>query len=287
MKWLILTPIMLAFLTSCDMDQQRAMQMTSMNQDQPLDKEKRLEADFRYDIGSIEISGDKNSRSLYSYSLEFDKSGNPPDVRYETSQGGESGHLSFQMGDSRHVTLKANTESNRLRVQFNDSVPLRLKLSMGIGESRLGLSGLKLSGLDMESGVGAAKLSAYEPNPIECSSIRLKAGVGGVEAVGLGNLHFHEFDFEGGVGGANLDFSGDWQRDAVVRIQVGVGGVNAKIPRDIGVRVEANQHFLSGLHLEGFQKRDDAHYSENYERSKFKVSVKVTTGVGGLRITWI
>jgi len=261
--------------------------MTSISEDQPLAKEKSLDTELHLDIGSVEIAGEKNSPSLYSYNLEYDKSAHQPDIRYETSQGGESGRWLLQMGDSKHVTLRANTESNRLRVRFNDSVPLKLQLNVGIGESRLGLTGLKLSGLDMESGVGAAKLSAYEPNPIECNYIRLKAGVGGVDAVGLGNLHFREFDFEGGVGGANLDFSGDWKQDAVVRIQVGVGGVNAKIPRDIGVRVEAEQHFLSGLHLEGFQKRADYHYSENYDQARFHISIKVTTGVGGFKIGWI
>jgi hypothetical protein len=284
MRWLVLLSLVLA---SCTSAPREAVQMTSIAADQPLAKEKSLDAALRLDIGSVEIFGAKDSGSLYSYNLEYDKSGNQPDVRYETSQGGESGRLSFQMGDSKHVTLKANIESNRLRVRFNNSVPLKLQLNMGIGESRLGLSGLKLSGLDVESGVGGAKLSAYEPNPIECGSIRLKAGVGGVDAVGLGNLHFRELDFEGGIGGANLDFSGDWQKDAVVRIQVGVGGVNAKMPQDIGVRVEAEQHFLSGLHLEGFQKRDDAHYSENYDQARFHVSIKVTTGVGGFRIAWI
>lgn len=284
MQWLILMALV---LVSCSPAPQQAAQIVSLAADQPLVKEKSLDAQLSLDLGSVDILGEKNPSWLYSYNLEYDKSGNSPDVRYETSQSGESGRLLFQMRDSKRVRLKVHTESNRLRVNFNDLVPLKLKLSMGIGESHLGLSGLRLSELEMESGVGGAKISAFEPNPIECDSISLNAGVGGVEAEGLGNLHFRKFIFKGGVGGANLDFSGDWQKDAEIRIEVGVGGVNAKLPRNLGVRVEAEQHFLSGLHLEGFQKRDDAHYSENYDQAQHKVTIKVTTGVGGMRLTWI
>jgi predicted membrane protein len=108
-----------------------------------------------------------------------------------------------------------------------------------------------------------------------------------MDAVGLGNLNFRELDFEGGVGGASLDFTGDWKQDAQIKIQVGVGGVNLRVPRDLGVKVDAEKHFLSGLHLERFVKRDSQYYSENYDKAKFRVSIRVATGIGGFKITWI
>jgi hypothetical protein len=115
----------------------------------------------------------------------------------------------------------------------------------------------------------------------------LKSGIGGFDATGLGNLNFRDFEFEGGVGGANLDFSGDWKRSAEIRIQVGVGGVNLRLPREIGVRVEAEKHFLSGLHLEGFDQRDSYYYSRNYDATQIRVTVRIDTGIGGLKITWL
>jgi hypothetical protein len=141
--------------------------------------------------------------------------------------------------------------------------------------------------LDLECGVGGSKVTAYEPNPVVCEVVRIKNGVGGMDAIGLGNLNFRDLEFEGGVGGATLDFSGAWKQNAEIRIQVGVGGVNMKLPRDLGVKVEAEKHFLSGLHLDGFSKRDSYYYSENYDKAKIRLSVRVATGVGGFRITWI
>jgi predicted membrane protein len=177
--------------------------------------------------------------------------------------------------------------NNRLRLSINDSIPLSLRINSGVGDSRLSLSSLKVSKIDFESGVGEAKISAYEPNSVPCEFIKMKNGVGRLEAVGLGNLNFRELEFEGGVGGANLDFTGEWKQNASIKITVGVGGVNVSMPRDIGVRVEAEKHLLSGLHLEGFTMRDSYYYSENYDQAAIRVSVRVTTGIGGLRIAWV
>jgi len=170
---------------------------------------------------------------------------------------------------------------------LSNAVPLKLDINTGVGDARLALTGLRLSRLELQAGVGGSKITDYEPNPSPCEYIRIKNGVGSMEAVGLGYLNFREFEFEGGVGGANLDFSGSWKQDAEIRIQVGVGGVNLRMPRDLGVKVEAEKHFLSGLHLDGFEKRDSYYYSENYDKAKVRVSVRVATGVGGFRISWL
>jgi len=60
-----------------------------------------------------------------------------------------------------------------------------------------------------------------------------------------------------------------------------------KMPRAIGVEVNAEKHFLSGLHLDGFSKRNGRYYSENHDKAKFRVTIKVSTGIGGFRINWV
>ena len=225
--------------------------------------------------------------SLYSLDLEYDRASYEPDVQYNSALEAEEGRFSFSLESTHHMGIRKERHNNRLRLGFTESIPLKLKISAGVGDARLSLSGIKLAQMDFESGVGGAKISAYEPNPIECEFIRMKNGVGSIEAVGLGNLNFKELEFEGGVGGADLDFTGEWKQDANIRITVGVGGVNVRMPRQIGVRVEAEKHFLSGVHLEDFIQRDSAYYSENYDKAAVRVTVHVETGIGGLRITWL
>ncbi len=278
---------LLPFFAGCVIEERVPIDMVSMNQTQPFGKEKNLESTINLGIGSLEITGHERASALYSFNLEYDKNTYNPDIQYNAALNGEEGRFNFNLRSTHQMGLRRERHNNQLRVAFNDSIPLKLKVTSGVGDARLSLSGIKLAQLEFESGVGGSKMSAYEPNPVSCDSIRLKNGVGSIEAVGLGNLNFRDLEFEGGVGGANLDFTGDWKQNADIRIQVGVGGVNLNIPRDIGVRVEAEKHFLSGLQLEGFNKRDSFYYSENYDKAKYRISVRVSTGIGGFKITWI
>jgi len=286
MKRWIWLPCILIF-TGCNFDERVPTEMVSMNQSQPLGNEKSLESNIRFDVGSLEIRGGEKSGPLYSLDLEYDKASYTPDVNYSPASKGEAGRLSLRLESMHRIGIRRHEHGNTLRLAFNDSVPLNLNLNTGVGDARLSLSGMKIARIRFESGVGGGRMSAYEPNSIPCESITIKNGVGRIEAVGLGNLNFRELEFEGGVGGANLDFTGEWKQDADVRIQVGVGGVNVLMPRDIGVRLESEKHFLSGLQLESFQQRDGYYYSENYEKATIKVSVRVVAGIGGLKVTWI
>ena len=282
--WMICS---LLVLSGCGFDERVPIEMTSMNQAQPLDKEKTLNSTVRFGIGSLEITaGDKESE-LYSFDLEYDKASYVPEVRYDTALAGEEGRFSFDLPSTRRSGVRRHRHNNRLRLAFNESIPLDLTVNAGVGDARLSLSGMKLTRLNFEAGVGGAKLSVYKPNPVPCEYISIKNGVGSIEAVGLGNLNFREFEYEGGVGGADLDFTGEWNRDADIRIQIGVGGVNVKMPREIGVKVEAEKNFLSGVHLDGFNQRDSAYYSTNYDTAAIKISVRVQTGIGGLKISWL
>ncbi len=283
--WIAAALIALPFC-GCDFEERVPAEMASLTQSQPLGKEKSISADIQFDIGSLEVSEQKDA-SLYNLDLEYDKASYKPEIRFEPANAGEEGQLSFKLSSIHKVGLRSEKEINRLRLNFNNTLPLKLGVNTGVGDARLALTGLHISRLELQAGVGGSKLTSYEPNPVQCEFVRIKNGVGSMEAVGLGNLNFRDFEFEGGVGGANLDFSGAWKQDAEIRIQVGVGGVNLRMPRDLGVRVEAEKHFLSGLHLDGFNKRDSYYYSENYDTAKVKVAVRVATGVGGFRISWL
>jgi hypothetical protein len=289
MKNIILwqTSIAAVFLLSgCSLDERIPAEMARLDQSRPLAKESSLQAEVSLDIGSIEISGESLNQ-VYSFDLEYDKAAYEPQVSYDGDSGG-TGRLSLKLQSTHKKGIRSERENNRLHLNLTDTLPVSLRINSGVGDARLALSRLHLSSLDLESGVGGARLSSYEANPIVCDLIRLRSGVGSVDAVGLGNLNFRRLEFEGGVGGASLDFSGQWKQDAEVRIEVGVGGVTIRMPRDVGVRVSAEKHFLSGLQLDGFHKEaGEDYYSANYSNAKVRVSVTVKTGVGGFKISWL
>jgi hypothetical protein len=271
-------------LSACNVSERVPVEMVGVDQSRPIGKETALQADIDIDVGTLEIQGDSPS-NLYSYNLEYDKGGYEPELRYDAGNS----QLFLKLPSTHRGGIRSERNTNRLQLKLTEAIPLRLKVNMGVGEARLALSRLKVSRLDLEGGVGAARINTYDANPIICDEIRLRNGVGSLDAVGLGNLNFRVLDFEGGVGGANLDLSGAWKQDAEIRIQVGLGGMNLRVPRELGVRVTAEKHLLSGLQLENFRREgsSDDYYSENYNQSKIRITVSVKTGIGGFKISWI
>lgn len=268
----------------CGLEQRFPVEMVTMEQTRPIGGEASMRAQVRFDVGALEISG-AAAPNLYSLNLEYDKAGYHPDINYEP---GSEGVFNFRLQNIRDAGIRAHRQSNRLRLSLTDTIPINLQINTGVGDARLALSQLRLTHLDLEAGVGGARISTYDPNPVICEDVRLRNGVGSLDAVGLGNLNFRRLEFEGGIGGANLDFSGAWNQDAEIRLQIGIGGVTVRVPRDIGVRVTAERHFLSGIQLDGFRREGgEDYYSEKYNEKKVRITIDVKTGIGGFRIGWI
>jgi hypothetical protein len=284
--WCAFVVLVALVSAGCQTEDLRTPEMTVIDRNQPLDKEKSLNADIKLNIGSIEVSGSDDPASLYSLDLDYDKANSQPDINYSSVAGGEEGRLTFVLSDSAKTGVRAAGQETKLRINFTKLIPLALKLSTGVGESRLNLSGGQLARLDYQSGVGSTKISSYDLNQVTCEHVHIKNGVGEMTAVGLGNLNFRSLEYEGGVGEADIDFTGEWKQDADIKIQVGVGAVTIKVPRNIGVRVEAPKSFLSGLHLDRFNKVDSLYYSDNYDAAKIRISLHIVTGIGECRIGW-
>ncbi|MBM4364126.1 MAG: hypothetical protein FJ104_15710, partial [Deltaproteobacteria bacterium] len=230
-----------------DRSQRRQPDMAEFSQRAPVRSETGLEATLQLGVGALELSAGRGP-DLYALELVYDKARYSPEIRYRE---GSVGRLSIALaGKDRQRRL--HDPRNRIRLGLTETLPLRLAVKNGVGEARLSLSGLRIENLDVESGVGSTQVSAYEPNPVGCQEVRLRTGVGGLKTTGLANLNFRELAFDGGVGGAELDFTGDFRRDAEIRIRVGIGGVVVRVPRGIGVVVDAEKHFLSGFQLDGF-----------------------------------
>lgn len=270
----------------CEVENLRTPEMAAINKNQPINKEKAFKADINLSIGSVEISGSNDPASLYSLDLDYDKANSTPDISYSAASGGEEGHLFFVLRDAAKGGIRTGRQDTKLRINITNLIPLDLKLSTGVGESRLNLSGGRLNRLDFQSGVGSTKISSYDPNQAACESIHIKNGVGEMDAVGLGNMNFRTFEFEGGVGEAKMDFTGEWKSDADIKIQVGVGAVTLKMPGNVGVRVEASKSPLSGLHLDRFNKVDNLYYSDNYDAAKIRIFIHIVAGIGECRIGW-
>ena len=67
-------------------------------------------------------------------------------------------------------------------------------------------------------------------------------------------------------------------------IHRGVGVVNLILPRDVGVRVEADAG-LGGVNAEGLNREGDVYTNDAYGRADVTLEIRVEVGVGGVELS--
>ncbi len=114
------------------------------------------------------------------------------------------------------------------------------------------------------------------------TDLSVKLGVG-ESTLRLGGLNLTGLDIEAGVGKTDVDLSGGWGRDLDARIESGVGEVTVTLPKDVGVRVEADQG-LGNVDAEGLTRDGDAYVNAAYGESPVTVRLEVDGGMGEINL---
>ena len=112
--------------------------------------------------------------------------------------------------------------------------------------------------------------------------MKIDMGVGGGD-LELGDLNLRKLTIDVGVGGADISLDGDWEADLEASIKGGVGGLKVTLPRDVGVRVEAESG-LGAVGAPGFNRDGDIYTNDAYGRTNMTLNVKVEVGVGGVEL---
>ncbi len=112
--------------------------------------------------------------------------------------------------------------------------------------------------------------------------MKITMGAGGGD-LDLGDLNLGRLELKVGVGGTEIDLVGDWQRDLEATIEGGVGGIALTLPRNVGVRVEAETG-LGGVGAPGFQRQGDVFTNDAYGSTDVTLNIKLKVGVGGVEL---
>ena len=88
------------------------------------------------------------------------------------------------------------------------------------------------------------------------------------------------------VGGVDLDLSGAWVSDMELSLDVAVGGVTLRVPRDLGVRLRLDK-VLASFDDDGFVRDGDSYYSASWERAPHKVTIDASTVLGSVEVDWV
>jgi len=233
-----------------------------------------------YGAGRIDVTA-TNAPVLYSMTLRYDETGTTPVHRYDAAE--RTLTLGVE-GESRRFSSNAKDRTKgEMRLALSRSVPIDLELELGATKASMDLGGLNLLGVRLESGASETLLDFSSPNRAHMRSLDVDVGAASFEARNMGNANAESVRMQGGVGSVDLDFGGQWSRDMTVDVDLTLGKLTLHVPRDVGVRLEV-QKFLASFDQQGLQKRDDAYFSENWDRAKYHLRLRAQTTFGGIEL---
>lgn len=258
-------------------------QWRSVNSSRQLAGETRLDVQVRYAAGHLEIGAGPASR-LYEMALRYDEERFRPLSEYRRDDGVL--RLGVQSRDEGGARINRVSDESRARLALNPVVPTRLRLEFAAGEASVDLGGLTLQDVHLSTGASQTRVSFGAPNRARAERVKIEAGAADLQVTGLGNARADRIEVAGGVGSTVLDFSGDWQRNASVSVDMGVGAVTLRVPRSLGVRVQMNS-FLTRFERSGMERRGGAHVSENWDRATHRLTFEVSAALGSVNLVWI
>jgi hypothetical protein len=292
---LLLCALALLGVSACSFEERPAAPeiITNFSDSRPFSGEADFKATINFPIGNIIVEAAPEN-VLYSLDVDYDSSRFQPEASYQDGRLGfrlsgdrstihlDPGRLQLKIGHGFKSELK-----NRLILRISPKTRLDLTLHAGLGETRINLARLSTRRLDLESGVSSTFIACDTPNPGTCERLHMKAGVGELEALQLGNLNFETMDFEGGIGSSSLDFAGQWRRNASIKVKMGIGELQVRLPREVAAEVNSEKKFLSGLHLESFQQRGSTYFSDNFDSALIRLLFELHTGIGSVSVKWL
>ncbi|HBY07607.1 MAG TPA: hypothetical protein DEH22_07405 [Chloroflexi bacterium] len=169
-----------------------------------------------------------------------------------------------------------NTMKNTWNLKLSQR-PLNLKISAGAYSGQFELGGLALTALRVMDGAADVKLNFAEPNQAVMESFRYETGASSVVLTKLGNANFRSLDFQGGAGSYELDFSGDMQADATVRVDTGLSSLIIRVPNNLNVTV----HFdgaLTNVDTQGSWGQSGGLYTHSGDGPSLDITIKMGAG---------
>jgi hypothetical protein len=266
------------WLPGSDVEGQTRRTMTSERQVWSTDP---LDVEINYGAGTLRIEP-AASPTLYRIELNYVEGSIEPIVDFD------EGRRELELGIR---TIEGNRRSSlrdgsTAKIALTREVPLDLDLDFGAGKAEIQLGGISLRNLSIATGASETTVSFDRPNPIAAESVRISAGAADLQVIGLGNVRARNIRFEGGVGATVLDFGGAWGQNATASVEMGIGSLTLRLPRDRGIQITRSS-FLTSFSTPGLERRGDSYFSSNWDSAANKLTINVSAALGSVDIVWI
>ena len=189
------------------------------------------DVNLKLSFGAGEIKLSPGASQLVQGTATYNYSAFKPDVNTD------GGDIAIQMSD---VDFKTFPNFNDLKNEWDfklGDTPMDLSIESGAYDGTFEFGGLALENLTVQDGAANVTLSFSEPNLSEMSTFRYETGASNVKMTGLANANFSLMDFSSGAGDYTLDFSGELQRDASIKISSGLSNIIVIVPEGVNAVV--------------------------------------------------
>lgn len=221
--------------------------------------------------------------ALYRALFRFDRDLAEPRIEYERGRL----EVGLSPAESRGVDPADRSSGTSLELALAPGMPLDLDMSFGAGRADLDLTGLSVRRLVVNTGASESVIRAGEVNTEPMESAEINVGAADLRVHGAGNLNLERLVVKSGLGSVLLGLDGEWPRDAAVRVEMGLGSLDIRIPRSLGVRLRRPGTILASIDTEGLEKRGDVYQSANWNSAERRVEIEIRAVLGSVDLEWI
>jgi len=190
--------------------------------------------------------------------------------------------ISQQVKNVNLIPAFGDEVENRWDLELG-SKPMDLDISAGGYQGDYELGGIPLHELRVAEGAAKTDLSFSKPNPVEMDILRYDTGASQATLSGLANANFREMDFRSGAGEYHLDFSGQLQQDADVRIKSGLSSIVIIVPEGTAATVQF-EGGLANVDRSGDWRLSGDVYSLAGDGPELRITVELGAGNLELRV---
>jgi hypothetical protein len=183
------------------------------------------EVSLRLSFGAGEMTLAPGAKKLVEGTATYNYAAFKPEVNID------GGDAEIKMGEIKSIPSFENLK-NKWDLKLGNT-PMDLTIESGAYDGTFELGGLSLNSLTIKDGAANVELAFSDPNLVEMSTFSYETGASDVKMSGLANANFSIFDFSSGAGDYTLDFSGELQRDASIKISSGLSNIIVIVPEGV------------------------------------------------------
>jgi N-terminal domain of toast_rack, DUF2154/Domain of unknown function (DUF5668) len=217
--------------------------------------------------------------------------------RYEAGQGQVQDTQAIELGGAKSVSASIEMPSGMLTISGNSPRLLDANFSYERPADRPKLD------YQVSGDQGELKITAQDENTTHTHIVgvggddsdwnlqfgggvplELKIEMGaGQSDLRLNGMDVSHLDVEMGAGELNLDLTGERKSSLSGKIEGGAGTATIRLPKDIGVRVQASGG-IGSVTAQGLKRDGDTYTNDAYGKTPASIDMSVEGGVGQIRL---